>query len=385
MNDRTFHLTALAISSAPGRRGIGELLEGGADPEAAFKELERIAPLETQEFIAERYSQKPLEAAEEILGNCRRSGIDAIDILHHEYPALLREIKNPPLVLFRCGPWSRFPCFSIVGTRTADPLAARTARRFASDIASSGFAIVSGMAIGIDREAHLGALESRGATVGILANGIDIVYPSRNRDLFAAIAASGTSCLISEYPPGITAGKWTFVRRNRIISGLSRGTLVVKAGDKSGALITASFAAEQGREVFACPGPALDRGYAGCHRLIKSGAALAASPEDVLLELGAPLAGTSFGPLKRGSESDACDTWKDTCPAAAAGPVPGGRPPYEPEGLERKILELVRPSAGIDDIIRALGLPAGEVHQALNMLEIEGLLTKTGTSVIRSG
>jgi DNA processing protein len=264
------------------------------------------------------------------------------------------------------------PVLSIVGTRQADFHSASAARLFAAALAKAGFAVASGMAVGIDREAHLGALHAGGATIGVLANGIDVLYPSRNRDLFSAVLASGTSCLISEYPPGIMAGKWTFVRRNRIISGLARGTIVVKAGEKSGALITASCAAEQGREVFACPGPALDESYAGCHRLIRSGAVLAASPSDVLAEFGFT-AGTETPALVRAGQSTARDSME-----------PGRPLPLEAFGegtVERRILESISPPPVIDDLIRKLGLPAAEVHQALNMLELDGIIRKNGNVV----
>jgi DNA processing protein len=365
--ERLRYSLALSVMSAPGQRGIWERLEGST-PEAVYAMVAREGPVSTQDFISARYSRVPLDAAGEILDACAKKRVEVVDLPHPDYPPLLREIKNPPLVLFRRGPMPRAASISIVGTRAADPHSSRTARRFAAEFAGAGFVVASGMALGIDREAHLGALEAGGGTIGVLANGIDIAYPSRNRDLFSAIAASERSCLLSEYPPGILAGKWTFVRRNRIISGLSRGTLVVKAGDKSGALITASCAAEQGREVFACPGPAFDESYAGCHRLIRSGAALASTPGDVLQELGAAV------PSVKNYHAEA--------------PVPE-KPPAQPDisaayaegSLERKIIEQLASATAIDEVIRALGAPAGEVHQTLNLLEIEGIVTKRGNTV----
>ena len=177
---------------------------------------------------------------------------------------------------------------AVVGTRKSDPKSALIARRISHDLSSQGFTVVSGMAVGIDREAHLGALDAGGKTVGVLANGIDIIYPWPNRDLYQAHRSTPGSALVSEYPPGIyVAGQWTFVRRNRIISGLCAGTVVVKAGERSGALITARHAVEQNREVFACAGNSFDEEYAGCHRLVRSGAVLVSSSQDILAELDA--------------------------------------------------------------------------------------------------
>lgn len=364
---------ALSVMSAPGQRGLWDLA-GRMGPEELYDRIILKTAPSTQDFIAVRYPSVPLDAASRILDACLTKGVDIIDLWHPDYPPLLREIQNPPLVLFLRGKIPAGEFISIVGTRASDAQSARTARRFAAELASAGFIIASGMAMGIDREAHLGALGAGGRTVGVLANGIDIAYPAMNRDLFSSIAASQESCLVSEYPPGIMAGKWTFVRRNRIISGLSRGTLVVKAGEKSGALITARYAAEQGREVFACPGPALDAGYAGCHGLIKSGAALASNPADVLAELGITVQAT-------GAASGGGPAAGNNAPGAGRTNSVAGTA-YAEGSLERNIINRISSSTVIDEIIRALGVPAGEVHRALNLLEIEGVITKIGTCVI---
>ncbi|HPA73057.1 MAG TPA: DNA-processing protein DprA [Spirochaetota bacterium] len=376
------HALALAVISAPGQRGIWELLDKEG-PVAAYRKSISLHPPSTQEYITWRYPYPPLEAAGAILDACAKKGVEVIDYWHPDYPPLLRAIQNPPLVLFLRGTLPAGEFFSIVGTRASDPASSRTARHFAAALSRAGFAIASGMATGIDRAAHLGALEAGGATVGVLANGIDIAYPASNRDIFAAIVSSRNSCVVSEYPPGILAGKWTFARRNRIISGLSRGTLVVKAGDKSGALITARCAAEQGREVFACPGPALDESYAGCHRLIKSGAALAATPEDILREPGFVIPGVSLQSLQKVPDAGVTPergkrgSTAAVLPASAVSAIDA----YAPGTLERRILELVAPTAIVDELIRALGVPAGEVHEKLSFLEIEGAVRRTGNIV----
>ena len=376
------HALALAVISAQGRRGVWELLDTEG-PVEIYRRSVSVQPPSTQEFITRRYPHPPLDAAGAILDACAKKNVAVIDYWHPDYPPLLRAIQNPPLVLYLRGTLPAGEFFSIVGTRASDQASSRTARHFAAALSRAGFAIASGMATGIDRAAHLGALDAGGATVGVLANGIDIAYPASNRDIFAAIVSSGNSCVVSEYPPGILAGKWTFARRNRIISGLSRGTLVVKAGDKSGALITARCAAEQGREVFACPGPALDNGYAGCHRLIKSGAVLAATPEDILREPGFVIPGVSIQSLRMVPDSGGAPERGKHCSTAAV--LPAGAvsaiDAYAPGTLERRILDLVTPSAIVDELIRALGAPAGEVHEKLSMLEIEGTVRRTGNIV----
>ncbi len=380
MNENTLYSVALSVSAEPVKKGIYLFVERGASPQEAYTEAITADALNTQTFITERYSTIAIKAAEEIVKACTRERIDIIDFWHEEYPALLREIRYPPLVLYRKGRPPVDKCFSIVGTRNTDPHAQKIATIFAGALARRGFTIVSGMALGIDRAAHTGALDSGGSTIGVLANGIDVVYPLKNADLVERIASSEGSCLFSEYPPGIIAGKWTFVRRNRIISGMSRGTLVVKAGAKSGALITARYALEQDREVFACPGLALDAGYAGCHNLIRAGAILAASPEDILSDMNIPIAPTETitddfaGEMMEGISYLFGENNRNT-----AAHSPAHR--FSPDSLEQRILEHARPSCNIDELIRKLGEGASIVNEKITLLEIEGLLEKSGTTV----
>ena len=261
---------------------------------------------------------------------------------------------------------------AVVGTRRADPRSASNARRIARELAVRGYAVVSGMAVGIDREAHLGALDEGGQTVGVLANGIDIVYPWPNRDLYHMIESSPGSALVSEYPPGILAGKWTFVRRNRIISGLCAGTVVVKAGERSGALITARHAMEQNREVFACTGDSFDEEYAGCHRLIRSGAVLVTKPDDIFEEL-SRYAGTVRMPLPRGGDN-------------SVGKRQAPEPAEEPGDttLAGRVLRLLG-SGGldIDSITREMAASPAEVNEAVVMLELDGRITRSGNIISR--
>jgi DNA processing protein len=208
-----------------------------------------------------------------------------------DYPPLLLEIPDPPILLYAKGHVALLSATSlaIVGSRNATAQGIANAGKFAETVSQAGLHTVSGMALGIDTAAHEGSLRNfkaqagTGSTIAVIGTGIDIVYPARNRDLAHQIAADG--CIVSEYPLGMPAIPANFPRRNRIISGLARGTLVVEAAAKSGSLITARMAAEQGREVFAIPGSIHSPLAKGCHQLIKQGAKLVESAEDILEEL----------------------------------------------------------------------------------------------------
>ncbi|MAY39830.1 MULTISPECIES: DNA-processing protein DprA [Spongiibacter] len=202
-----------------------------------------------------------------------------------EYPALLREIHDPPLLLYLRGRRELLSkaMLAMVGSRRASRRGEQDAQAFARALADSGFTIVSGLALGIDAAAHCGALDADASTVAILGCGVDVCYPRRNADLYGAIAENGL--LLSEYPPGAEPLRHQFPRRNRIISGLSLGVLVVEATTRSGSLITARQALEQNREVFALPGSIHSPASRGCNALIREGAKLVETLEDILSEL----------------------------------------------------------------------------------------------------
>ncbi|MDE0679090.1 MAG: DNA-processing protein DprA [Gammaproteobacteria bacterium] len=264
------------------------------------------------------------------------------------FPPLLREIDDPPAALFVLGQVAALaePQLAIVGSRSATPLGRSTAMDFSRALARSGLAIVSGLAEGIDAAAHEAALECGGITVGVCATGLDRVYPRRNEELARRIIASGA--LISENPPGIELQQWMFPRRNRIISGMSAGVLVVEAAARSGARITARAAAEQGREVFAVPGSIHSPQSRGCHALIRAGAKLVERPGDVLEELPALLQiGGAVAPAQ-----------------AAPEPAPGELPLLG--GLLRQ------GPMGMDELARRTGLDASELSAALTRMELEG-------------
>ena len=202
------------------------------------------------------------------------------------YPQLLRELPDPPLLLYASGDphLLRSPQLAIVGSRNPTPTGRELAFRFSASLTRSGFTITSGMALGIDAAAHQGALSASGSTIAVMATGLDRIYPARHRRLAQQIAEHGV--LISEFPVGTTPRKQAFPQRNRIISGLCFGTLVVEAASKSGSLITARLAGEQGREVYAVPGSVLSPQSRGCHALLRDGAILVESEADILVELG---------------------------------------------------------------------------------------------------
>lgn len=215
----------------------------------------------------------------------QRLGGQLLTIEDPGYPELLRQIASPPAVLFVLGPadFTR-PAVALVGTRQASEYGQAMARQLAAELARQGLWVISGMASGIDTAAHQGALEAGGQTLAVLGCGPDVVYPRANAQLHARIQEQGA--VLAEYPLGYPPDASTFPRRNRLISGLSLGTVVVEAPAQSGALITAAYALDQNREVFAVPGEVRGGRSAGCHRLIKEGAKLVEAVGDILEELG---------------------------------------------------------------------------------------------------
>jgi DNA processing protein len=212
-----------------------------------------------------------------------------MDVIRHgsaEFPPLLAEIPNPPPVLWTRGDRSLFggPCVAIVGARAATRDGRDIAYQLASDLTRAGIVVVSGLARGIDSAAHIGALDAKGRTIAVLGTGIDRVYPSENKDLHERIAADGL--LVTEFPPGAPPDLFHFPQRNRIISGLSKAVVVVEAREKSGSLITARLAGDQGRDVMVIPGQIRTGQNRGGHALLRDGAKLVESAVDILQELG---------------------------------------------------------------------------------------------------
>lgn len=380
MNDKNISL-ALSVISSPGSNKIWQSIST-CTPSYIYNSVLDESEIKTVEHIAVGYHGTPLEVAHQIRERADALSVNIIDYWDEQYPPVLREIYRPPIVLYSSGKLPAGEALAIVGTRKSDRTSSGVARRLSAELTMAGFVIVSGMAVGIDREAHLGALHNDRETIGVLANGIDIVYPVANRDLYTAVKSSKKSCLLSEYPPGIVAGKWTFVRRNRIISGLSRGTVVVKAPERSGALLTAKYALEQNREVFACPGNSFDDSYKGCHKLIQSGATLVSGTTDVLKEFS--LRGIKKNPV---SEDTGNENIFDTTIENPELPFfkSAENPEFVYTPLEKKILEIVPPKGeNIDRIMRSLEYPASEVNEAITMMELSGTVVRNGNVIERS-
>ena len=326
------------------------LLAHFGSPERALQgtagELRQVKGL-SQAAAASLLSHDYRPFAEAECARLAASGAAVVDILSKRYPRLLMEIPDPPPYLYTLGEVSGSEtAIAIVGSRRATQYGLCTATRLARDLATRGVTVVSGMARGIDTAAHWGALKAGGRSVAVLGCGIDVVYPPENDALHAALAKGGA--LISEFPLGTGPLAENFPRRNRIISALSKGVVVVEAGEQSGSLITARFALEQGREVFAVPGNVTCSGSRGVNGLIKQGAKLVERVEDILEEL-------SLAPL------------------AAAGLPPAFA--LTPQEAELYLL-LSQGPLQMDDIIVQSALTAGEVSATLLRLELKGAIVQ---------
>ncbi|MFP4660991.1 MAG: DNA-processing protein DprA [Halanaerobiales bacterium] len=221
---------------------------------------------------------------DKLLNQLSKDNINYITVLDEEYPEKLKNIYDPPPVLFYKGELNfAFPAVSIIGSRRCTTYGKKTAEKIAYQLANRGITVISGMARGIDTRGHIGALKAKGRTIAVLGSGLDIIYPPENKELFEQIQKNGT--VLSEYPPGVEPLAGNFPQRNRIISGLSIGVLVIEAASRSGSLITANLALEQGRDVFAIPGN-IDRPQSkGTNDLIKKGAKMVTGVEDIVEEL----------------------------------------------------------------------------------------------------
>lgn len=342
-------------------------------------------------------SDKSMERARAIAYDCEALGISIVTLTDAEYPSILRRIPDPPLVLYvkgRLPDLEQTPGIGIVGTRKATPYGLMAAEHFGYGLAKAGCTVVSGMALGADGAAARGALKAGGKTIAVLAGGLNICYPPEHNFLMGDILLSGA--VISENPPGTPHDGFRFPIRNRIISGLSRGVLVVEAPLRSGALITARLALDQGREVFAVPGAINAPGSAGCNRLIRDGeAALVTEPRDIIGELGVfpqQMAEPVWDePEDAGEEEKPSDLWdkilqKKTEEPPAAQTVSAPHPvPAELSDEQKQIVQAVADGADTPEgILEVTDLPASRVMTALTMLELDGVLAReNGRIVIR--
>lgn len=359
----------------------------------------------------EALQDKNLIPAEEILERCSREKLHILTFQDAAYPGKLKNIPDPPMVLYYKGQLPDFdgsPVIAVVGTRKASAYGMTTAKRLGYQIGKCGGILVSGMAYGIDGMAMSGALTAGQTVVGVLGCGADIVYPLSNRALFVDTEKYG--CILSEFPPGTQPGKWTFPKRNRIISGLCNGVLVVEAPEKSGSLITARLAAEQGRDVFAVPGNIDMPSFVGSNRLLRDGAIMVSSGWDILSEyealypdkirkMNAPAHMTVYADEL---SQEVRDEEKIPLKVAQKTGFPGNEKAVHKK-LEKKIIDkeqsapysdvndilskLSQPEQAIvkalqngerlvDDVIAETGLTTGKLLSSLTMLELKGVLKR---------
>lgn len=364
---------------------------------AYFGTPERIFMAETGEYllldgmtrpIAELLEDKSLREADRILGECERLGLRILTLHDAEYPDRLRNIYDPPILLYVRG---RLPLFddevaiAMVGSRKSSDYALRMSEQIAYQLASHGAVVVSGLAAGGDAAAHRGALRAGGFTAGVIGGGHDTVYPYENRFLYEDLAVRGV--ILSEYPPGTHHDGKHFPVRNRIISGLSLGVVVTEAGERSGTLITAGRALDQGRDVFAIPGRIDEPGCIGSNRLLRDGAMLVTEAWDILthyesryphkLRVRSSQEATRFGEHEPHGKTPPPKE-KETKPVESTLPVLALDSNH---GLSNDQITILKALSGavlqIDDIIDQTQIPTRQVLSALTILEIEGYVAQS--------
>ncbi len=367
-----------------------------ADP-AQYRQVAELSA----EGIASLES-KNLTQAQEILDDCDRENLRILTYRDAAYPARLRNISDPPLVFYykgRLPDFDALPLIGVVGTRSASPYGLTVAKRMGYQIGKGGGIVVSGMAYGIDGMAMRGALTAGAPVVGILGCGADIVYPASNRALFADTERYG--CILSEFPPSTPPAKWTFPKRNRIISGMSCGVLVVEAPERSGALITANLAAEQGRDVFAVPGNIDVPTFVGSNRLLRDGAIMVSHGWDILSEYESQFPGK----LRRDDTPSSQQVYPDEIPErkvaqnvskglknkakkekgtklaidnAASSPYSDDNEtlPKLSADEERIVSCLKNGERSVDDVIAESALPTAKVLATLTLLEVKGVVKR---------
>ena len=295
-----------------------------------------------KEFDIEKYEERLV-----------KQKINYVCLFEKSYPLRLRSIKNPPIILYSKGNFnisSEQKILAIVGTRKITSYGRNVTEMFASKLAEQGLIIVSGLAIGVDEVAHSACLDSKGITVAVMGNGVDICFPRENQKIYDRIISEG-GLVISEYPPGQEPSVGSFPARNRIVAGMSDGILVTEGASESGSLITANFGLEFGRMVFAVPGPITSSLSAAPLRLIEKGAKLVVGPEDIIKELGIK---PSELPKNKKIYSDLTHE-------------------------EKKIIGLVEnESLSFDEIVRRLKLDSSKVGTILSMMEIKGIIKNSG-------
>lgn len=397
MSELKYWLWLTSRRGASGQ-GLMELLSHFGTPESAYfadrQAYEQLGGL--PEAARRSLEEKSLAGVDKILGDCDRLGIRIMTIQDAIYPARLRAIHQPPLVLYWKGreiAVDEEAAVAVVGTRTATPYGVRMAGQLGLDLTRAGALVVSGIAEGIDAAAVRGALKAGGPVISVLGGGIDVIYPRSHRDLFADVAAAGA--LVSEYPPGTETRGSHFPVRNRIISGLSLGVVVVESPRTGGSLITAGHALDQDREVFAVPGPVDAPNSVGTDRLIQEGAAkLIFDAGDVLCEF-ADRFPERFGravPLPEEAREQRLESRSSAPVLRSAAPDPEQKELDDPVNLEyidwkdyknkltddqRDILlALERGPQVADDLVERTQIPARRVLAALTILQVQGFVAE---------
>ena len=376
------------------------LLEQVGEPEEIFHSGERVfRNLKLSEEQCTALQNKNLQEAEAILRDCGKKGIKLLPISDAAYPGKLRNTPDAPILLYYKGnlpAWEERPFIGVVGTRKASAYGLQTAYQMGSQIAAGGGYVVSGGAAGADTAAMQGALEAGQNVICVLGCGVDVVYPRNNRKLFETAAAHG--CLISEYPPGSQALAWHFPMRNRIISGISNGVLIVEAPERSGALITAHRALEQGRDVFVVPGNINTPTCVGSNALLQEGAIPVFSGRDVLREYETLYPGMlkkyNQGLLYTGEKQPAKVAQKPISPEkstihlgnAEKKDIDNGeittysglnnKQPTLDDAEQAVLALLTREPKESAELIANLELPSGKVMSTLTMLTIKGIVCK---------
>ncbi len=358
---------ALTLTPGIGALGIARSFQGLGSVAAIFKVpvatllafgVKRKAAVAVSEFA-------DWSKVDEIKAKTYAVGGEIISFDDVRYPASLKQIPDPPPVLFVQGDADLLKpaAIAVVGARRASELGRRFAFELGARLADKGLCVVSGMALGVDGAAHEGCLREGGLTIAVLGTGLDVVYPAAHRHLSEKIAENGL--LLTELPPGSGPDRGNFPRRNRIVSGLAQGVVVVEAGEKSGSLITARLALEQGREVFAVPGPPGMPGSKGVNRLLKDGAQLLESVDDIFLAL----------PWLAGGESV-------SVASAKSSNVSLKRPVLTPEQAQL-IAALGLDDLNFDDLLEKLGWDSGLFSRVLLELELNGMLIKSAGNSFR--
>ncbi len=334
-------------------KNFGSLAEAWRADAAAL----RAAGLDAR-TVAQVMQRRPTISPEREMERLHRLGVKALTWHDPEYPPLLREIADPPPLLYVRGRVEaiRGVAVAVVGTRRPTAYGRQVAADLAAGLARAGVTVVSGLARGVDAVAHRAALEAGGTTVGVLACGLDMVYPPEHAPLARQVMEAGA--LVSDYPLGTQPRSEYFFRRNRIMSGLSLGVLVVEGDMTSGALITAKWAVEQGRDVFAVPGPVYSPQSRGPHWLIQQGAKLVQRPEEILEELNVSAV--------------------TALPSAPQGAAPARQGPPA-EGVEKEVLRCLGwEPRHVDEVCQLAGLPIATVSSTLAILELKGLVRQVG-------